>query len=83
MPPSKLCNPKAVAEFDYSGLSPDFQKLSKPAQRALLNNKIRTPKDLSRHSLDEIKSFHGLGPASFPILRAALKKHGLSFKSRK
>lgn len=77
------CDAKAVNEFDYSGLSPEFSKLSKPAQRALVNNQIRTPKDLSRISRDEILSFHGIGPAALPILQSVLKKHGLRFRARK
>ncbi len=71
---------RAVEEFDYSGLSPEFSKLSRPAQRALINNGIRTPKQLSRISTAELFGFHGIGPSSIPILLAVLKKNRLAFR---
>jgi predicted RecB family nuclease len=54
--------------------------LSAPARRALVNNRITTLKQLAEHSKKEILSFHGMGPASIPVLRSALKKEGLNFK---
>ncbi|WP_459213307.1 helix-hairpin-helix domain-containing protein, partial [Bacillus paralicheniformis] len=36
---------------------------------------------LSKYSEKEILQFHGMGPASLPKLRGALKEKGLSFKS--
>lgn len=68
------------SDFDYSSLSTEFSKLSKPAQRALINNGIKSPKDLARKSQKEILSFHGMGPASIPVLKSILKKKGLAFK---
>jgi len=56
--------------------------LSAPARRALENNGILTPDKLSQHSEKEILKFHGLGPASLPILKNALKQAGLSFRSK-
>jgi hypothetical protein len=70
-----------IDPFDYAQLSPSFSKLAKPAQRALLNNGIRTPADLALRTLEEITRFHGIGPSAMPILREALRKNGLSFKS--
>jgi hypothetical protein len=55
-------------------------KLSSPARNALLHEGIKTPKTLSTHTEKEILAFHGIGPASMPTLRAALKEEGLSFK---
>lgn len=54
--------------------------LSNPARRALEQEKITTLKKLSKFSEAEILALHGMGPASMPMLRNALKKEGLSFK---
>jgi len=54
--------------------------LSAPARRALQNAGINTLKQLAKHSEKEILSLHGMGPASMPTLRIALKKEGLDFK---
>lgn len=70
-----------VKEFDYSRLSEDFAKLSKPAQRALINNGIYTAADLARKSAEDISEVHGIGPSAMPILREALRKKGLRFKA--
>jgi hypothetical protein len=69
-----------VADFNGSKLSPDFAKLSKPAQRALTNQGILTAEDLARLTESEVKAFHGIGPSSIPVLRAALREHGLKFR---
>lgn len=55
--------------------------LSAPARRALEHNGITSSQDLSKYSEKEILQFHGMGPASLPKLRGALKEKGLSFKS--
>ena len=54
--------------------------LSAPARRALENNGITTLQQLAAYSEKEILQFHGMGPASLPKLREALKTNGLSFK---
>lgn len=54
--------------------------LSAPARRALENNQITTLKQLCKYSEAEILQLHGMGPASLPKLRKALKENGLSFK---
>lgn len=74
-------NKDQVNQLDYSALSSDFSGLSKPAQRALANNGIRTPTDLAQRTAKEIAVLHGVGPSAFPILRKVLRKNGLSFKS--
>lgn len=76
----KRCDHAKIKIFDYSALDSAFAKLSKPAQRALLNAKIRTPKDLAKRMETEVAQLHGIGPSAFPILRATLKKAGLKFK---
>ena len=55
-------------------------ELSAPARRALENNGIASLRQLSELSEKEILKFHGLGPASLPALRNALKSEGLTFK---
>lgn len=55
--------------------------LSAPARRALENNGITSLQTLSKYSEKEILQFHGMGPASLPKLRTALKEKGLTFKS--
>ncbi|MEH7082237.1 RNA polymerase alpha subunit C-terminal domain-containing protein [Neobacillus drentensis] len=54
--------------------------LSAPARRALENNGISTLQQLSTFTEKEVLQFHGMGPASLPKLRSALKESGLSFK---
>jgi len=55
--------------------------LSAPARRALENKGIKTLKQLSKFSEEEILSLHGMGPASIPKLRSALEAEGLTFKN--
>ena len=55
--------------------------LSAPARRALENNGITSLNELSKLSEKEILEFHGMGPASLPKLRSALKENGLSFRN--
>ncbi|WP_414851559.1 RNA polymerase alpha subunit C-terminal domain-containing protein [Brevibacillus sp. IT-7CA2] len=55
--------------------------LSAPARRALEHNGITSLEQLATYSEKEILKFHGMGPASMPKLRTALKEKGLSFKS--
>ncbi len=54
--------------------------LMAPARRALEHNGITSLKQLSKYSEKEVLQFHGMGPKSIPILRAALEEQGLSFK---
>ncbi|MDO3678225.1 RNA polymerase alpha subunit C-terminal domain-containing protein [Paenibacillus ehimensis] len=54
--------------------------LSAPARRALERHGITSLQQLSKYSEKEILQFHGMGPASLPKLRTALKENGLSFK---
>ncbi|MFG6115755.1 RNA polymerase alpha subunit C-terminal domain-containing protein [Halobacillus sp. MO56] len=54
--------------------------LSAPARRALENNGVTSLQILSTYSEKEILKLHGLGPASIPKLKEALKENGLSFK---
>ena len=78
----RRCDRQAVQEFDYSRLDPEFAKLSKPAKRALINNRIFTVGDLASRTLRDILGFHGIGPSAIPLLRAALRKGGREFSPR-
>jgi hypothetical protein len=53
--------------------------MSAPAYRALKNAGLTTVKKLAKVSEKDLLALHGMGPASLPILRAALKQAGLSF----
>ena len=55
--------------------------LSAPARRALENNGITSLQELSNYTEKEILKFHGMGPASLPKLRDALREEVLSFKN--
>ncbi|UAL46421.1 RNA polymerase alpha subunit C-terminal domain-containing protein [Sutcliffiella horikoshii] len=57
-----------------------LSKLSSPARNALVHEGIDTLQKLSKYTEKEILKIHGIGPASFPIMRTSLKEEGLSFK---
>lgn len=54
--------------------------LSSPARNALLHLKIDTVQKLSTYTESEILKIHGIGKASLPVFKKALKEEGLSFK---
>jgi predicted RecB family nuclease len=56
--------------------------LGAPARRALENKGIKTLQKLSTFSEKEILALHGMGKASLPILREALKSGSLSFSEK-
>lgn len=60
-----------------------LSKLSAPARRALEHHGITTLQQLAAYSEKEILQFHGIGPASLPILRTSLEESGLSFTPKK
>ena len=57
-----------------------FVKVSAPAKRALLEQGIKSVKDLSQFTKAQIKNLHGVGPTTIPKLENVLKQYGLSFK---
>ncbi|MBC5638066.1 hypothetical protein H8S33_14810 [Ornithinibacillus sp. BX22] len=57
-----------------------LSKLSSPARNALIHEGIQTLEELSSYTEKEILKFHGIGPASIPVLKASLEEEGLSFK---
>lgn len=54
--------------------------LSNPARSALEHAGITTLAKLAKYSEKEILALHGVGPASMPTLRKALKDAGLAFR---
>jgi DNA-directed RNA polymerase alpha subunit len=56
--------------------------LSAPARRALEREGVKTLKQLSRYSEEDILQLHGVGPSSIPKLRRALKDEGLGFHKK-
>ena len=58
-----------------------MKKLSKPAQRAILNSGITTLEGLAALSEKDLAQWHGIGPNSLIMLRAILEENGLSFSS--
>lgn len=62
-------------------MNTEFPKdLSAPALRALLNAKITTLTKLATYTEKEILGLHGMGPASLPLLKTALREKNLIFK---
>jgi len=68
-------------DFDYSKLSAAFDRLSKPAKRALINKAIFSPADLATWTRRDVAKLHGIGPTAFPILDAALRGANLDFSA--
>jgi len=64
---------------DSSQLIRDL-KLSEPAQRALEAAGIVTLHDVSKWSIRELLSLHGLGPKTIRLLTPVLEEAGLQFK---
>jgi hypothetical protein len=75
---NQSCDPQSVAEFDYSQLSPELAKLSKPAQRALLSNGITCAADLAGWAERDLLALHGFGPASLPLIRKVLAEKNMA-----
>lgn len=50
-----------------------------PARRALENADIKTLKQLSKYSENDILKLHGIGKTAIPILKRELKNAGLTF----
>ncbi len=68
------CEKEAKVGFFIEGLAA-------PAVRALKANQISSLKMLSKIRLDQLKSFHGIGPQSIKQITKALNEAGLKFKN--
>lgn len=60
-----------------------FDKLSKPAQRALANAGIKNLEELSMLTEVDFMKLHGIGKSTLLPLKAALSDNGLSFSQGK
>ncbi|MDH5162467.1 RNA polymerase alpha subunit C-terminal domain-containing protein [Heyndrickxia oleronia] len=78
---SSDCPTCPICEKERETINGFLTSLSAPARRALETNGIITLQKLSTYSEKDILQFHGMGPASMPKLRAALKENGLSFRN--
>ncbi|MBT2655447.1 RNA polymerase alpha subunit C-terminal domain-containing protein [Bacillus sp. ISL-18] len=79
---SSDCPTCPICEKELKPAAGFLSILSAPARRALENNGITSLQQLSTYREKEILEFHGMGPASLPKLRTALKGEGLSFKAK-
>lgn len=77
---SSNCPSCPICEIERKPNNGFFSKLSAPARRALEHHGISTLQQLSMLSEKDVLQFHGIGPASLPILRASLEENGLLFK---
>lgn len=59
-----------------------FDKLAKPAQRALANAGMNSLDDLSKLSEKEFMKLHGIGKNSLQKLKAEMTENGLSFTEK-
>lgn len=77
---SSDCPTCPICEQEQAPKDGFLSQFSAPARRALENAGIKTVKQLAKYSQKEIMALHGMGPASLPKLKAALKEAGLDFK---
>jgi DNA-directed RNA polymerase alpha subunit len=56
-----------------------FNKLAKPAQRALANAGITTLQQLAKLTANEVMQLHGIGKTALKVLQTDLQESGLSF----
>ena len=78
---SSDCPTCPICEQERKPANGFLSLLSAPARRALENNGVSSLQELSKCSEKEILQLHGMGPASLPKLRTALKENGLSFRN--
>jgi predicted RecB family nuclease len=75
-PVCPICEQEGKPEEGFLSL------LGAPARRALEAAGIKTLVQLSQRSEAEILALHGMGPASMPKLRKALKGERMSFREK-
>lgn len=57
-------------------------KLAAPAQRALASAGIKSLRDFSKFSEEEIANLHGIGKNAMKTIKAALATKGITFKEK-
>ena len=77
---SSNCPACPICEREKVPASAFHALISAPARRALEREKIMTLQRLATWSEAELLKLHGIGAASIPVLKEALKAEGLEFK---
>ncbi len=77
---SSDCPTCPVCEAAKKPIDGFLSLLAGPARRALENEGIKTPAQLSKKTEADILKLHGMGPATIPVLHSVLKSNKLSFK---
>jgi hypothetical protein len=75
-PVCPVCEKERVPGEDF------LASMSAPARRALEREGITTLVKLSKLTETELLKLHGMGPASLPKLRAALKAKNFTFRKK-
>ncbi|CAM4292187.1 RNA polymerase alpha subunit C-terminal domain-containing protein [Paenibacillus phoenicis] len=78
---SSDCPTCPICEQEREPAADFLTRLSAPARRALEANGVTTLEKLAELSEQEVLRFHGMGPASIPKLKEALRSKGLTFRS--
>lgn len=60
-----------------------FDKLAKPAQRALANAGINTLEQLSQLTEAELMRLHGIGKNALQTIKTDMAKHQIHFQNKK
>ncbi len=60
-----------------------FEKLAKPAQRAIQNEGIKTIEQLSRYSEKEFSELHGIGKNAMNIIKEIMSENDVAFSDKK
>jgi predicted RecB family nuclease len=76
---SSDCPTCPICEAARTPAAEFMQGLSAPARRALEGVGLTTLAKLAKRTEREVLGLHGMGPASMPKLRAALRKAGKKF----
>jgi hypothetical protein len=76
---SSDCPTCPVCEAARTPAAEFMQDLSAPARRALEGAGLTALVKLAKRTEREVLGLHGMGPASMPKLRAALRKDGRKF----
>lgn len=79
---SSSCPVCPVCEKEREPEDGFLSEIAAPARRALEGAGITTLIELSKWTEVEILELHGMGAATIPKLRSALKSKGLSFKEK-
>lgn len=80
---SSDCPTCPICETERKPKDSFLSLISAPARRALERENIKTLKDLSKWTEEELLQLHGFGPSSIPKLKQVLEANNLSLKTNK